>query len=286
MNKPICLFHSADSDGKCSAAIVKHFCPEAQLYGINYGQVVPWDLLHGRDVIMLDFSLQPWSDMEELRRTVRSLVWIDHHKASIDLAYKNGWSVDTDPAMEYILQTEEAACEATWRYFTGQDPINPVYLLGRYDVWDHKDPMVLPFQYGMKSIAHEPEDHIWKQLFSIEPARQAVKEDIINRGLTILDFITEENKGYTTSLAFETVLEGYPAIACNRGIVNSMFFGSVYDPKQHNLMIAFARLPSKRWTVSLYTETDVDVSAIARKFGGGGHQKAAGFQCKELPFDY
>ena len=40
-----------------------------------------------------------------------------------------------------------------------------------------------------------------------------------------------------------------------------------------------------QWTVSLYsTKSDIDVSIIAKNYGGGGHKGASGFQCKELPF--
>lgn len=44
---------------------------------------------------------------------------------------------------------------------------------------------------------------------------------------------------------------------------------------------------AKGWTVSLYHakhRTDLDLSAIATKFGGGGHRGACGFQCETLPF--
>lgn len=49
-------------------------------------------------------------------------------------------------------------------------------------------------------------------------------------------------------------------------------------------MIVFVR-DGKKWTVSLYSKKDnVDCSKIATKYGGGGHKKAAGFECYELPF--
>ncbi len=39
------------------------------------------------------------------------------------------------------------------------------------------------------------------------------------------------------------------------------------------------------WKVSLFTDReDMDVSAVARELGGGGHKKAAGFTCERLPF--
>jgi hypothetical protein len=55
----------------------------------------------------------------------------------------------------------------------------------------------------------------------------------------------------------------------------------------YDLMIPFVRRPDKLWDVSLYsTKPDVDCGAIAKSFGGGGHLGAAGFQRKELPFEY
>ena len=46
---PICFYHKADLDGVCSAAIVKHFVPECELYGIDYGDEYPWDLVRPVD---------------------------------------------------------------------------------------------------------------------------------------------------------------------------------------------------------------------------------------------
>lgn len=55
----------------------------------------------------------------------------------------------------------------------------------------------------------------------------------------------------------------------------------------YDLMITFVRRTDKLWNVSLYsTKEYVDCGAIAKSFGGGGHKGAAGFQCKELPFEY
>ena len=39
----------------------------------------------------------------------------------------------------------------------------------------------------------------------------------------------------------------------------------------------------EKWTVSMYSTTH-DISDICKKYGGGGHAKAAGFTCVELPF--
>ena len=39
----------------------------------------------------------------------------------------------------------------------------------------------------------------------------------------------------------------------------------------------------EKWIVSMYSTT-CDISGICKKYGGGGHSKAAGFQCTVLPF--
>jgi hypothetical protein len=105
---PICFYHKSDLDGICSAAIVKHFVPECELYGMDYGDEFPWaallpqgacpdivsappavvqmelecllrrKLCEPRTVYMVDFSLPP-EDMKTLAE-VSNLVWIDPHK--------------------------------------------------------------------------------------------------------------------------------------------------------------------------------------------------------------
>jgi len=59
------------------------------------------------------------------------------------------------------------------------------------------------------------------------------------------------------------------------------------EEEPYDLMITFVRRKDELWNVSLYsTKEHVDCGVIAKSFGGGGHKGAAGFQCKDLPFDY
>ena len=49
-------------------------------------------------------------------------------------------------------------------------------------------------------------------------------------------------------------------------------------------MCCFAGRPGE-WTVSLYGDegSDRDLSVVAKAYGGGGHAKACGFCCEQLP---
>ena len=60
-----CFFHSVDLDGHCSGAIVKKAYPECEMIGINYGDSFPWGVIGpGEKVVMVDFSLQPFEDID------------------------------------------------------------------------------------------------------------------------------------------------------------------------------------------------------------------------------
>ena len=290
-----CFYHAADLDGHCSGAIVKYFNPGFTLFPINYGEPFPWDQIEpAEEVVMVDFSLQPFSQMIMLNRRSR-LVWIDHHKSAMEEFKESG---------EYIagsVQVGKAACELAWEYFspgTGMAP-RVVRLLGRYDVWDHEDPRVLPFQYGMRLTETDPQSDkamaMWEKFFENDFLCDTVHHD----GEVIIRYEAMVSEKYCKSYAFEALMPTHPpntsckyhsgrlpAICLNRGMTNSKTFDSRYDPKKHDLMITFCRLPSARWTVSLYSDKkNVDCGAIAKRYAGGGHKGAAGFQCEELPFE-
>lgn len=182
---------------------------------------------------------------------------------------------------------------------------------------------ILPFQYGMRAIKDTNPNNIdlWGHFLGIKSGNwsehhyDSFIKYTIDNGKTILNYIQSSNAKYADSYAFECLLRlhritekdseigsvtfvyyrdwelytnwntHYKCICINRGNADSQLFDSVYDSDKHDLMLAFCRLSSRKWTISLYTTHDhIDCSEIAGYFGGGGHRKAAGFQIKTLPF--
>lgn len=211
--KPICFYHKADLDGVCSAAIVKHFVPDCELYGIDYGDEFPWDKVEGllgermsdgpateehgasmrwkakRTVHMVDFSLPP-ADMKRLAEC-STLVWTDHHRTAIDAC--------ADIQVRGLLDIKYAACELTWLWFKNgaqENPVTAVFadeclgfygvpeavrLLGVYDSWRQDDPewhsKVMPFQYGLRSFPGgmlDPNDGNWPGLLGAVPVHKGL----------------------------------------------------------------------------------------------------------------
>lgn len=280
----ICLYHSADFDGICSAAIVfNHYQRQGiniQLRGVNYGQPLPPNL-EGNDVILVDFSYD-FETMSRLKQLCKSFTWIDHHIGVIE-----------DPLIAAIginglRKVGAAACELCWeRLFGSSQPVpTAVTLLGRYDVWQETHPLweshILPFQYGLRLRFLTPTDSIWAEFFYAPSSSEEIVNKIIRTGATILDYEKTQNKRYLSSWGFETSLNGHAAIACNRGSANSALFDSV--GAVYPLLITFCMKSDGSWAVSLYSKQDINCCAIAQSFGGGGHRKAAGFSVKTLPF--
>lgn len=291
-----CFYHSADLDGHCSGAIIKYKYRTCDLVPINYGDPFPWDIINYKETVyMVDFSLQPFSDMIKLKQTSGDLIWIDHHKTAIQ-----AW-MESNCDFKGIRIDGQAGCELVWDHcFTSPRP-RVVNLLGRYDVWDHDGwPDVLPFQYGLRLEDTDPRTsmNLWRALFEDDNRCS----NFVLMGETVLRYESQTNTKFCKAYAFETLMPINPnpmgdalgsqrhlrAICANKGFTNSKLFDSLWNPEKYAIMITFCRLPMRKglWTVSLYSDhLDVDCGAIAKAFGGGGHKGAAGFQCQELPFE-
>lgn len=292
-----CFYHSADLDGKCSAAIVRRKYPEIELIGINYGEPFPWGSIeHGEPVIMVDFALQPFSDMLRLAE-LASLVWIDHHKTAMAEADKAGWFhegqregyfVDDQCFVPGLRRIGRGACAWTWEYlFSDEQMPRSIQLIAAYDVWDHHAPDCLPFQNGMSLVDNGPEAEIWRMLIypGMMTEDRAMHQIVID-GTAIMEYRRRQSEAGAKSLCFDVEIDGLKLLAANVGQTNSQFFDSQWDPEKYHAMCAFVWRPSAgAWSVSLYsTRADVDCGSVCKARGGGGHKGAAGFQCDELPF--
>jgi len=278
-----CIYHSRDLDGYCSAAVVKRKYPTIELIGYDYGEQFPWDRIREGLVIMVDVSL-PMLDMLKLAKMCgHNLIWIDHHVSAIN-DFKE-FIGEGETFCKAILEDGIAACEGAWKYLFPEEVIpHAVKLLGIYDTWRQDDghndwnAVVMPFQYGMRAKCNSPETFPMEMLDDERPHYDTMKQ-----GDAILSFQRMQNEANCRKNAFEILFTGKRAIALCGGPFNSGTFDSVYDPGQHDLMMPFQYNGNGEWTVSLYTtKEDIDCSEIAKKFGGGGHRKAAGFQTNDI----
>lgn len=294
MLKTTIIYHSADYDGLFCREIAHKFLPDAELIGWNFGDpLIPFP--KEGTVYILDLSPDclaaqvpnpPNTDCKS------RMIWIDHHKTSIEK-----WSSDIPG---YRIDGV-AACRLAWYWFTshlyGEMPplcgkedylerkVNEplaVRLAGEYDIWDKRDPRAETFQYALRATDLTPEG--WERLLSND---DCFVLSLLRDGEVAQRYVQKTDASVCRSRTWLMDWEGLRFLCINSARFNSLVFAARDSVETgHDALLGFC-FDGKCWTVSLYHarhRTDLDLSEIAKRYGGGGHRGACGFTAKQLPF--
>jgi len=263
------IYHHTDPDGYCSGAIV-YRAVGGTCVAINYPTTINIDEIQdNEEVWIVDFSIKP-PEMEKLLAKTKNVTWIDHHISAIQ-AY-----ADFKQEIKGIRDTKKAGCVLTWEFIHHSKPPEAVLYIGDYDIWKFEFKETKDFFMGLQTLKiSDPTNKIWDEIISDE-----MNEDLIEKGKVVTQFRDQWAGDYRDKCGFETTLEGHSAYAMNLGSCGSDYFGSLID--KYDMLISFV-FNGKEWNLSFYSKK-VDVSKIAKKYGGGGHVGASGATVQELPF--
>jgi len=275
----LCLHHN-DADGRASAAIVRRaFGRDTILHEMNYGDPIPWELISNADrVVMVDFSLSR-PDMLQIARK-KSFIWIDHHISAI----KELSGVSED--WEGIRDARDAACVLTWRYFFPDQVVpHPIVLIGDRDAWHWQEAETGAFDEGLYQQDTNPyNDDLWNPL--LDNDAQFIGQ-LVARGKVLREARLHNIQRQVDNYGYAVNFEGFRAMAIN--IRGNGDIGSYIQQLGYQLAYCYidnCQNGNLMTFVGLYS-SDVDVSEIAKKFGGGGHRGASGFSfqrsCSPFP---
>lgn len=274
----ICLHHN-DADGRACGAIVRRALnQDVALVEMNYGEPIPWEAIElVNRVIVVDFSL-PLADMQRVAAG-RELVWIDHHKTALEemQGAANQW-----PG---IRSVDEAACVLTWLYFFPDIPLpKAVVLIGDRDIWRWAEEHTGAFGEGLyQQDTNAENDELWQPLLDDD---DEILNQLIDHGGILRQANLNSIERKVSRFGQEVIFEGHKTLLVNdRGngdmgdYINKLGYEIGY------CYIDILQNGTLNTVVTLYSK-DVDVSQIARKFGGGGHPGAAGFafERSQTPF--
>ena len=270
MTKSIC-FHHNDPDGHASGAIVKYVLGDGvTLIESDYdGTPIPWDLVEqAEQVIVTDFSF-PVDEMKRLAES-RELVWIDHHKSAM-LEFEG--IADDWPG---IRDLSEAACVLTWKYFFPERPVpRAIVLIGDRDIWRWAEEDTGPFGESLYNQDHDANNAaFWKPLLEDD---QAVLAKMIEEGTWLRENTLRNTDHMMAARSFEVQFEGYQTLAVNtRGNGDVGNYGRDRGYEIVYTYVDEMQVSGLTTVVTLFSNK-IDVSVIAKRFGGGGHAGAAGF---------
>lgn len=289
--KTTVVYHSADYDGIFCREIARKFLPDAELIGWNFcDNKIQMEL--DTQYYVLDLPPECLDANIVGSNRLNQIIWIDHHKTSIEKwpASIPGYRIDG-----------VAACRLAWQYFTlapcgmptptKDDYIQrrvfepyAVQLAGEYDIWDKRNPDTDTFQYGLRTADL---DVCWELLLGTDALNKKVAEEIVASGRLSQRYAVQENESLVRSRSFIIEWNDLKFLSINTARCNSLTFSAKDIPETgHDALLGFYH-NGKCWTVSLYHarhRTDLDLSEIAKKHGGGGHRGACGFTCNQLPW--
>lgn len=267
MQAPLVIYHASCMDGVAAAWAVKQRHPDAECFPMHYDEVPPE--VRGRDLVVVDFSFPPFV-VGQLATSASSFLLLDHHKTALDLKGLPGCHVDR----------QRSGCLQAWRHFhpDEQVPWQILYINDR-DLWEW---------------------HLWES--------RAVNDGLVSAGIPdsveafqsmVMDRFANEREamvvGHTVGAYRASLLRAWTKAPRRTRIaghevpivnVPGQFFSEVGEA----LAVGepFAAVWFQRqdgyFVVGLRSAAGcVDVSEVAKSFGGGGHAHAAGFVTSTLP---
>lgn len=290
--KVLSIFHKADLDGLACHAVIERKYKSGVIRG---GGVLGYPYQYGEDpshlidlalsgqynlVFMCDVSLS-MSDMILLKAKLRNrFVWIDHHWPVINQFRQAGVDCVSPADAQEI-----GACQLVWTYLNPGKPAPMIIgAFANYDVfndvpdwWDTVVPAqlaytssCLPFNGSVSPIVEGMDDYEFKK--AVRRFRPVVEFE-----LSTFEWVKKSALQVTEGM--------YLVNAC--GVNPGRFAKYVFDKDDsRDVLTVFYQLPEGNWKYSIRRRkgSSVDVSEIARQYGGGGHPAAAGWVSKTKMF--
>lgn len=297
---PLCIYHAQCADGFGAAWAVRHALGDGNVdfHPGVYGNPPP-DVA-GRHVILVDFSYKR-PVLDEMVKSACSILILDHHKtAAADLAdlieaplffsYRDMIRRPTSFGVFGHFDMERSGAGLAWDYFHPGQP-RPALIdhLEDRDLWRFEKEPWKTLRPNTRTIqatvfSHPYDFAVRDQLMTADLDAMALEGHAIERKHfkdidELLGVVTRKFKikapnpdgaGGVTDLPIELANLPY-TLTSDAG-------HKLATRSPHGIGGCYWDTPEGRVFSLRATETGLDVSAIAKIYGGGGHRAAAGFR--------
>jgi uncharacterized protein len=277
--KTLIIFHASCRDGFCAAFVLRHALltqlkiplADMEFHPAHYGTPAP-DVV-GKHVYIADFSY-PLEVMRKIAETAESLTVFDHHRtaeASLRALDSEGLNC------EIHFDLNRSGARLVWDYFHTEEPWWLVRYVEDRDLWRFALPnskavnafvSVLPFEFDAweaARVADTAESAAVMGGVVLAKIDQTVESAL--KGIRLIPFA-----GY----------EDVPVLNCTAEISETLH--AVCNKTDAPFSVGWFQRGDGLFQYSLRSRGDFDVAELAKKFGGGGHRAAAGFESCLLPY--
>jgi uncharacterized protein len=302
LTKPLCIYHGNCADGFTAAyAVWKRFGDAFDYHAGVYQNAPPG--VTGRDVVLVDFSYKR-ETLREMARDARSMLVLDHHKTTADDLYEDlatgdgpavmrmdAWSgdltwerhlgnVELDQSqgapfanVYAYFDMNRSGAGIAWDFFHGADtrPKLVKYAEDR-DLWR----FALPFSRAVNAyiFAHEYTFDAWDSLAA------AIDDDtdgVVRMGVAIEKKHHKDVAELVGALKRRMTIGGHEVWAASLPYTLTSDAGHLMA-KGELFAACYWDTPEGRVFSLRSTDEGLDVSMIAKAYGGGGHRNASGFR--------
>lgn len=296
--KSLVLYHANCNDGFGAAfAAWAKLGDAAEYVPVQYGQVnTVEDLaskfgeLAGRDIYLLDFSF-PRPVLDWLLDNANRFVWLDHHKTAFELWDATVWMERQDGLQQWLgtglkhtihLNNFKSGAMLAWQFFHPEKDVPLlIKMIDDRDRWQFKIDGSRELHAGL-GAGYPMSFEDWNLLVPSGSSDWGKNlGNLVACGATVLRAYDEQINHSAAKANQCTIRQGdwsVQGLAVNNSLhisetgnklaAKSGTFGLIwyYDGKLDQAIC------------SLRSIGGYDVSAIAKRFGGGGHRNAAGFK--------
>lgn len=264
MARPLVIYHDHCMDGFSAAWCFWHkYGDQADYFGGRF-YTAPPDV-SGREVYLVDFCYGR-AEVTQMLQSAASITLIDHHKSALE-------NMLDLPGLQQYTDLGRSGATLAWDYlYPGQPrPLLLAYIEDR-DLWRNQLPECAELAASLHS--HEFGFALWDQWMALDDAGM---EQLKAEGRVLL---RKQRKDMAALLA---IAQRRMTIAEIEVPVANIPFMMVSEAGQQ--MAQGEAFAACYWDTPHYRKFELrsspqgmDVSAIAKQYGGGGHFHAAGFQ--------
>jgi oligoribonuclease NrnB/cAMP/cGMP phosphodiesterase (DHH superfamily) len=266
--KPLVIYHDACADGWCSAWVARLGLPDAEFVAAQYGQDPPHHAaLSGRRIYIVDFSYKR-PVISDMAQACNRITILDHHKTA--QAELDGLEL---PGVSVTFDMGKSGAMLTWeRFFPGEPPPLLVQYVQDRDLWKWAMPDSREVSASLASRPWTFEE--WNYL-RVHMDREAGLRELVAEGKAILRYQDGVVASHVKN-AVPVTVAGHEILAVNSTTLISEIAGKLAEGMPFGA--CYFRRADGKFVWSLRSrDGGVDVSEIAKQFGGGGHRAAAGF---------
>ena len=239
----------------------------------------------GKDIYIVDFSFYP-EQIEWMLKDANNITIIDHHKTFIDAVESDSYCDDAGkpwPGLDIHYDLERSGAVLAWQFFHGKPVPQLLLHIQDRDLWQFKLAGTKEICAALANtrIVERSWQH-WQFLIdAFDADDKEVMHNIYFSGRTIIACQQELLVRIQIEHASEPWIDefGFKVITCNAPYSIASELGNRIASENPDCIAVITQINPKLGIIkhSLRSVGDVDCTALASKFGGGGHKNAAGF---------